>query len=135
MRMQEIRSAVKDPDIILLMTGINNIAMEDTHITGTYKKIVASLVSSYKDALVIIQSILPVLLPWVDNRLIERTNQSLKAMAREYKTEYLDIYSVFADKEKRPVEGYLLDDGVHISDRGYEVWAKVVEDFLMEASH
>jgi lysophospholipase L1-like esterase len=130
MRMQEIRSAVKDPDIIFLMTGINNIAMEEDQIVGTYRKIVASLVSSYRAALVVIQSILPVFLPWVDNRVIERTNRSLEEISLEYKAEYLDIYSVFADKEKRPIEGYLLDDGVHLSNKGYEVWAKVVEGFL-----
>lgn len=129
-RIPEIRSTVRDPGVIFLMTGINNLAMEDHSIAGTYKKIVASLVAYYRGSLVVIQSILPVLLPWVDNRVIERTNRSLEEIAKEFNAEYLDICGSFVDEEKNPVKGYLLDDGVHLSDKGYEIWANVIEEFL-----
>jgi lysophospholipase L1-like esterase len=43
--------------------------------------------------------------------------------------EFIDIYSYFV-KNGDPVKEYLLDDGVHLSDKGYEVWSNVVERII-----
>ena len=47
--------------------------------------------------------------------------------------EYLDVYSAFTDDNGNPRPGLLSDDGVHLAGKGYEVWAKVVENFLQQA--
>ena len=44
-RLERIRRAVNDPDIIFIMTGINNIAMEHYDISEDYKEIVSKLTS------------------------------------------------------------------------------------------
>jgi lysophospholipase L1-like esterase len=35
------------------------------------------------------------------------------------------------DGKGRPVEAYLLDDGIHVSDEGYRVWADEIEALLV----
>jgi len=129
-RMERVRSSIDRPDFIFLMTGINNIAMEDYDIIGPYKTILTELGSSFQGTAIVVQSILPVHLSWVDNRVIERTNVLLKEAAREFHTEYLDLYYLFVDHEGSPITEYLLEDGVHLSPRGYETWAKAVADFI-----
>jgi lysophospholipase L1-like esterase len=47
-RRDRIRSQLTDPDYIFLMTGINNIAMEQYDITGPFREIV-SLTTWYKN--------------------------------------------------------------------------------------
>lgn len=129
-RLNRVVTSINNPDLIFIMTGINNIAMEDYEIIETYRDIVKNLSSEFKNVVMVIQSILPVRLPWIDNRAIENINQSLEKIAKEFKAEYLDIYSLFIDSDGNPISDYLLDDGVHLSEKGYEVWAKAVEGFF-----
>lgn len=129
-RIDRIISSIKNPDYIFIMTGINNIAMEDFKILESYKKIVSELSSKFKETVIIVQSILPVNLYWIDNGIIKTINRKLKEIAHELNAEYLDVFSHFIDSKGSPNSEYFLDDGVHLNDKGYDVWAKAVEGFL-----
>ncbi len=94
-----------------------------------YKKIVSELSSKFKDAVIVVQSILPVNLHWIDNSVIKALNRRLQDITKEFDAKYLDVFSLFINAHGRMEDGYLLDDGVHLSDVGYDVWAKVVEGF------
>ncbi|HEX8947654.1 MAG TPA: GDSL-type esterase/lipase family protein [Dissulfurispiraceae bacterium] len=129
-RLDRVILGIQNPACIFIMTGINNIAMDDYNIAGTYKQILNKLFSVYGKTTLVVQSILPVKLPWVDNGEIRKLNGSLRELAKNFMAEYLDLYGLFSDEKGEPVDAYLLDDGVHLSDRGYEVWAKAAEEFL-----
>jgi len=129
-RRERIRASIDDPYFIFLMTGINNLAMEQYEFIVPYREIVRNLTTWYKEATLVVQSILPVDLPWMSNDIIKNMNSQLEQIARLHGAEYLDIYSLFVDAEGHPHAGYLSDDGVHLAGRGYEVWAKEVENFL-----
>jgi len=129
-RRDRIRSQLDAPGTIFLMTGINNIAMEQYDITGPFREIVKDLTTWYKKSKIVVQSILPVDLAWVSNNVIKDINRSLAEIAREYGAEYLDVHGLFVDPKGNPRSAYLQDDGVHLSDKGYEVWANEVERFL-----
>lgn len=129
-RRDRIRERVKDPDIIFLMTGINNILSERYDITVPYREIARNLTTWYKGAKVVVQSLLPVDMPWISNDTIRTINRHLYEIAREHNTEYLDVYSHFVDESGKPRPGLLSDDGVHLASMGYEVWATVVETYL-----
>ncbi len=130
-RRDRIRASIDDPDFIFLMTGINNIAMEQYDITGPYREIVRNLSAWYEKSTIVIQSILPVALEWISNDNIRETNRHLEQIACEFSIEYLDVYSLFIDSKGNPKNEYLQDDGVHLSGKGYDVWANEVERFLI----
>ena len=129
-RRDHIRERAVNPDIIFLMSGINNILSEQYDITVPYREIVRNLSTGYKGAKVVVQSLLPVDMPWIRNDTIRTINRHLMEIAREYAVAYLDVYSAFMDAGGNPKQGLLSDDGVHLADKGYEVWAKVVEEYL-----
>ena len=129
-RRERIRASVSDPDYIFLMTGINNLAMEQYFIADSYREIVRNLTTWYKQSKLVVQSILPVSLEWVSNNVIRDTNRTLADIAREHSAEYLDVYSLFVDPKGNPKQEYLQEDGVHLSGKGYKVWADEVERFL-----
>lgn len=129
-RRDHIRERVKDPGIIFLMTGINNILSEQYDITVPYREIVRNLTTWYKGAKIVVQSLLPVDMPWIKNDTIRTINRHLMEIAREYTVAYLDVYTAFMDAGGNPKQGFLSDDGVHLAGKGYEVWAKVVEEYL-----
>lgn len=130
-RRERIRASIEEPDAIFLMTGINNIAAEQYDILAPYREIVRNLTTWYKKSTIVVQSILPVELTWIDNAVIEDLNRRLEQIAREYNAEYLDVYGLFVDTQGSPRSGYLSDDGVHLAGKGYDVWANAVARFLM----
>ncbi len=128
-----IRASVENPDFVFLMTGINNVLSERYAVTEPVREIVRNLTTWYKSGCIVVQSLLPVDMPWISNETIRDINRNLAVIAREWRSEYLDIYGLFVDTEGQPRKGLLLDDGVHVSERGYEVWAGEVERFLKSA--
>ena len=129
-RRDRIRAAIEKPDFIFLMTGINNIASEQYDIITPYREIVRNLTTWFKKSKVVVQSILPVELTWIDNNVIIDINGQLEQLAREYHADYLDIYNLFTDSKGNPKSGLLSDDGVHLASKGYDVWANDVGRFL-----
>lgn len=133
-RRERVRAQITSPDFIFLMTGINNIASEQHDIIQPYREIVRNLTTWYKQATVVVQSILPIALAWIDNRMIQDLNGQLDEIAHEMGATYLDVYAMFVDSRGKPISGYLSDDGVHLADKGYDAWAKEVGRFLKKTN-
>jgi len=127
-----IRASIVDPDVIFLMSGINNIANEQINIARPYREIVRNLTTWYKQSTVVVQSLLPVDIELVSETVIQDANRQLEEIAREFNAEYLDVHRLFVDAQGVPKNGYLSDDGVHLAEKGYDVWAREVERFLTE---
>jgi lysophospholipase L1-like esterase len=62
--------------------------------------------------------------------MILKINTSLRELAEARGVHFLDIHSLFIDKNGLAVKDYLLDDGLHLSDRGYSIWSSVLEDVI-----
>ena len=128
-RINGIANNYPNADMIFVMTGANNIAMEDYDFFVPYGEIIDKLKRAYPGAKIYIHSVLPIILEWISGSSIEEVNRSIKALAGGKGVEFVDIYSFFVENGE-PVKEYLLDDGVHLSDRGYEVWSRVVERII-----
>ena len=126
-RMNEIFPAA---DRIFIMTGINNVAMDDLEFMEFYRGVLEKLNSFYPDAKIYLHSLLPTLIDFISNASVRAINHEIEKLARDSGVEYVDMYSRFIDTGGRPIKEYLLDDGVHISRTGYDVWAKVIEQQL-----
>ena len=129
-RLSVVYTQLDVPEAIFIMSGINNLAMGHRKFITTYRKIVRGLKKQYKSSKVFVQSLLPVLFPWISNEEIRDINLQLKKMADAEKAAYLDIYSLFLDREGKAVADYLLEDGVHVSQKGYRVWSNEIEKHL-----
>ena len=129
-RADRIFLAVKDPDFIFLMTGTNNVAMERYEINRAYRELLEKFTKHYRNAVIAVQSIPPMKLPWIEDAAVQEANRKLEALAREFRTEFLDVYSLFFGPGHIMHNGLLLEDGVHLSRAGYEVWSQAVEDFI-----
>ncbi len=131
-RIDTVCNSISRPDYVFLMTGINNIAMEEYDIASAYGELLKRMTSCFGDTLIVVQSILPVRLPWVENNRIEKLNISLKELAGEFHAYFLDLYSLFTGPDGAAAAEYLLDDGVHLSSKGYKKWSNAVERFFQK---
>jgi lysophospholipase L1-like esterase len=114
-------------DLIFLESGINNVAMEDSGFIAEYRKVVGRLKSAYPGARVYITSLLPTLLPFIKAGEVVRLNGLLQGLAEETGCTYLDVHAEFM---RGDLPSLLSMDGIHLSRKGYEVWATVVEKVI-----
>lgn len=129
-RIGKITAAHPTADLIVLMTGLNNLAMGDFEFFGPYREVIGKLKAAYPSARIIANSMLPVEFEFISNTSIKDANVTLKELAREEGVEFLDIYDLFVDAEGRPSMELLADDGVHLSERGYEVWCNALDPVI-----
>jgi lysophospholipase L1-like esterase len=133
-RVVKILSAHSDVELIFIMTGVNNLAMGDTEFFNFYRVILEKLSFVYHRAHIYVQSLLPSLIEFISDTSIIDANSELEKLSKEMDVQYLDVYSKFTDTGGRPIKEYLLDDGVHVSGAGYDVWARVVEEIINSRS-
>ncbi len=129
-RVMMIEESFADADMIFIMSGINNIAMGDHDFISFYKVIIERLKAAYPSAGIIANSLLPVNMEFIRNDTINKVNESLHDLVNETGIELLNIHGRFIDTKGRVIKEYLLEDGVHISNEGYAVWSRAVEEII-----
>lgn len=129
-RLPRIINRVKAPDLVMIMTGTNNIAMEDYGFLFTYEKIISLLQDNYQQTSIVMTSLLPIELYFL-GEAVPRVNKRLTEIARDMNIIYLDLYPLFLNEAAKPIKTFYEADGVHLSMEGYEVWAKALEDKVL----
>lgn len=132
-RLDRIAGCLAQPAWFLVMIGTNNIAMEDYGFFAEYHALVASLRQRYPKAALQITSLLPMQLPWLAPDTIPRLNDRLRVLAQELGADYVDAYAAFT--ASRLGLTLFLDDGVHLSNAGYQTWATAIKPFLPRLNH
>jgi len=131
-RLPKIIDRIQSPDLVMIMTGTNNIAMEDYGFLFTYEKIIALLQENYAQATIVMTSLLPIELFFLGDA-VPRVNRRLQDIARQKNIAYLNLYPLFLGKDAKAVTSYYEADGVHLSEEGYGVWAKALEDSVLSS--
>jgi len=126
-RLPNIITRVQSPALVMIMTGINNLAMEDYGFLFTYEKIITLLQGTYGQSTIAITSLLPADLFFLGDA-VPRVNARLQDIAQKNSHLYLNLYPLFLDDKAKPVTSYFEADGVHLSAAGYGVWAETLED-------
>lgn len=120
------------PDMVLIMIGTNNMVMEHFAFIPAYEKIVDTLAAAYPQSMLVINSLLPLQVPWLAETAIQRINDRLYGLAKAKCFQYLDVFQQFVDDQGQAKRSYFLGDGVHLSDEGYSAWSGAVEAFLVK---
>lgn len=128
--MLEAAAAKGERRKVYIMLGANALDLDEASFISGYKTFVQSVQQMYPDAVVYIQSMLPVTRavnnvyksPNVNNGLITQYNNSIRLMAKELGVYYLDVAQCMAD-----ADGYLPAeaspfDGMHLTPEYYIKW-------------
>ncbi len=125
-RLPHVLKHHQEVQFCVLMSGINNVAMEDYSFLPVYQEILEILKRTLPETKIIVCSLLPVNLDWVDNGTIRGLNKGIAAICTRMGAYFLDLYSAFVDHRGRPELEYLLEDGVHLSKEGYRQWTEAL---------
>ena len=84
----------KAVDVVLLMTGTNDLLTGNPDFTGTVQIIITRLKQCYPAAFILVNSLAPVQVPQFQE-IIRRVNADLRTVAETSGALYLDLYSRF----------------------------------------
>lgn len=124
-RIPSIIEQIASPQLILVMIGTNNLVIEDYRFLAALRQSVILLTAQYPTAELIINSLLPCQLPWIEEDTLRRINRSIDNLTRETGSCYLDMFN-----KLQPGSNYLQEDGIHLTPKAYDIWAKSILEFV-----
>jgi lysophospholipase L1-like esterase len=119
------------PKVLCLMIGINDLlaGSAPSDMAARHAALVASIKAQLPNTRVIVQALLPVRETYlkgqdeqVSNATVKRANALLAAAARTAGTEWVDVGVKLIDASGE-LAAENTSDGVHLSARGYRIWA------------
>ncbi|PID43423.1 MAG: hypothetical protein CR981_01945 [Proteobacteria bacterium] len=121
------RTKTKEPpDIILIMTGTNNLLLyQDTRFPEIIKNIVLTLKEQYPATRFLLNSLFPFAIPGIE-KVIVAINDRLKTIAVQTGSDYLDTFSPFKSATTVPFG----PDDVHLNEAGYQLWARCIRQHI-----
>jgi len=123
------------PRQIVIYCGENDFASSDTVSVPTvvqrFKTLFALIRKKYKNVPLAYVSMKPSpsrahLMP-----KYKEANAQIKAfLAKQKKTDFIDVYSQMLKPDGTPIDGIWRDDKLHMIAAGYAIWQKIIEPYL-----
>ena len=114
-------SIEKEPDIMMLMIGTNNLYQGDFNFIEDLKTLVQQLNQKCPLAEILLTNILPMKLNHLSPESILMVNKKIKELAIKTGCCLFDMHKQFSSS---PSETIFLPDNVHLTKAGYELWCK-----------
>jgi len=115
---------------ILIMAGTNNLLMGNLFFPAIFRTMLARLRQLCPDATSTVNSILPMDITGLAGDTIDRVNLELREVTQESGCSFLDMNEAYATHCLPITHPCFMEDGVHLSTRGYQVWAQEISRHL-----
>ena len=126
-RLPTIIRQVEAPNATVIMTGTNNVAIDDFYFVPRYEEIVRLLSGAFPQTPLLVTSLLPINFFWQPATLTPHLNNQLREMCRDLAVMYLDLHRRFLDAMDKGMAVFS-EDGVHLSEAGYTVWQATLQE-------
>lgn len=128
-RLMEEIEACPNPDAVLLESGTNNLLFGSMLFPTMFITMLQRLRLCYPDIPLIVNSLMP--MPIVARHDLDQVNRELaQAVAATDKCHFLDTVGPFEEHCLPITHPGFLNDQVHLSTRGYQVWAAAIKRLL-----
>jgi lysophospholipase L1-like esterase len=117
-------------DFILIMAGTNNLLMGNLFFPAIFSTMLIRLKQLCPQSTVIVNGILPMDTTGLNTTTINKVNRELEQIAADTDCCFLDLDASYSAHCLPITKPCFMNDGVHLSTRGYQVWARAINEFL-----
>lgn len=125
-RLDRIEEKTPDPDIILIMTGINNVIDKDYTFVDQIRRGVIRLSNRYPEAEIIVNSLPNIKVDVLVEEAIHHLNISINAMTTQLGCCFLDNFAVLASSNEKTFKR----DGKSLTVKSYDKWARSILEYV-----
>jgi lysophospholipase L1-like esterase len=126
-----IKTRAPHADVNLVMNGTNDLLIGKDDYLPLLKKILIQLNHDYPASEILVNSLLPMTLPYLPHDTVASLNSHIEALSMRTGCCFLDIHQRFVNDDQQLFQ----DDGVHLTDAGYVIWTRALMEhiaFLIE---
>ncbi len=125
---------IYNPSKVFLLIGTNDIAKgkDKDYIVNKISEIIDNIKENRKYAKIYIESIYPINSSKVKNRsndFINELNKEIKLLCEQKEVNYINIHKLLIDEDGELKKDYS-DDGLHLTEEGYEVITQELIKYL-----
>jgi len=129
-RLADETMAAGKAEYILIMAGTNNLLMGSLFFPAIFTTMLVRLQQFCPESIITVNAILPMNIPDLNRKTIDHVNQELEAITQKAGCRFLDMDAAFTAHCLPITKPCFFDDGVHLSTRGYQVWAQKINNHL-----
>lgn len=121
------------PSQVLIYEGDNDISAGKSpkRIMKDAKALVKTIEEELPETQVAFVSVKPSLARWNLKQKFLKTNRKLKKYAqKKANVKYIDVWDAMLNENGKPIEDIFLQDGLHMNDKGYDIWTKEIGPHL-----
>jgi lysophospholipase L1-like esterase len=125
----EIVAPLEQPEKFILYAGDNDLGdgRHPEEVCIFYREFVIKLRQSYQEVPLYFVSIKPSISRVNLTEEIIRTNNLIKAeIDKGDNQHYVNIFEKMIDSKGHPIKKYFKHDGLHLNEKGYEVWKEAI---------
>ncbi|HAN98835.1 MAG TPA: hypothetical protein DCQ98_15995 [Planctomycetaceae bacterium] len=123
------------PALIVVYAGDNDIAngLTPAETAADFARLVALTHRHVPDARIVYLTIKPSVARWSMIDRQREANRRIEGLcAADERLRYLDVGACLLSDEGRPDPSFFVEDGLHLSDRGYALWNERVREVIRE---
>ena len=124
-----------DPKAVVLLIGVNDISrgVKPNELSDHYEKIITGLKENLPDTIIVWCSMTALggkSAKYNDTVII--CNQKIKLLAEKHGCVFVDLFTPLCDVETREIKEEYTVDGTHLTDAGYQVITREINNVLAE---
>jgi len=121
---------VKKPEAIVIYAGDNDLG-DNRHpeeVVLFFETLLSKIRAKYGDIPCSFISIKPSISRWYLSESIRYTNSNIKEVClKDPNFHFINIYDAMLDENGYPNGEYFVEDGLHLSKKGYQLWTKILK--------
>lgn len=123
---------MQKPDILLIYEGDNDIAShkKPSKVSKEAKLLVEKIQSDMPETEVVIISPKPCLARWEFRKDYAKLNKRLYKLSKKNDIGFADVWTAMLDDNGIVFQDIFVEDGIHMNKKGYDIWAKVIGQYL-----
>lgn len=119
------------PNKIFISVGTNNVLnRHEGYVVSDLDLIIAKIKAASPATKIYIISILPVKSD-LSNTLIENLNKQIQSLCDSRGVKFISLYNLFKSSSTIIILNYYGDDGIHLSNEGYQVYADAIRSYVL----